>query len=204
MLAATAVRRQTWSHAETNPYKSSGGSHSLFTCAAENAHHGYSEGAASPQPLAFEVTSSSTIVKETHMKKLWISVATAALLIAAHPASAAWQGIGGRIDARQQQQQARIADGARSGDLTHREVHRLQNEQRAIRCTERSYRSDGVLTRPERRALHSDLNRASRHIYNQRHDYQRRAPYAAPRYGRPWHHRWHDHHYYSRHHGPWH
>ena len=138
------------------------------------------------------------------MKKLWISVATAALLIAAHPASAARDGDRSRIDARQHQQQARIADGARSGDLTHREVHRLQNEQRAIRRTERAYRSDGVLTGAERRALHSDLNRASRHIYNQRHDYQRRAPYAAARYGHPWHHRWHDHHYYSRHHGSWH
>lgn len=135
------------------------------------------------------------------MKKIWISVATAALLIAAHPASAA-QGNGGRIDARQQQQQARIADGARSGDLTHREVNRLRNEQRTIRHTERSYRSDGVLTRPERRAMHSDLNRASRHIYNQRHDYQRRAPHAAARYGRARHQSWHDHHYYNRHHDP--
>lgn len=144
------------------------------------------------------------------MKKILISVATTALLIAAHPATAAWQGNGGRVDERQEHQQTRIADGARSGDLTHREVRGLQNEQHAIRDAEHRYRSDGILTGAERRDLHSDLNRASRHIYNQRHDYERRPYHSATRYGRPWHHRdtsWrysrHHHHYHDRHGGPW-
>lgn len=172
------------------------------------------KGTTSPAAPTVGATKSSTIMKERYVKKLLISVATTALLIAAYPATAAWQGNGGRIDARQHNQQARIADGVRSGDLTHREARGLRNEQRAIRRVEHRYRSDGMLTGGERRALHSDLNRASRHIYNQRHDYERRRPHAAARYDRPWHHRdtnwrhgWHDHRFHDRHHGrhysPW-
>lgn len=84
-----------------------------------------------------------------------------------------------RIDHRQQNQQARIHQGAASGDLTRGETRRLQAEQRHIRQDEHRYRADGQLTGRERRDLQRDLNRASRDIYNQRHDAQTRPPAAV-------------------------
>lgn len=74
------------------------------------------------------------------------------------------------VNARQHRQQDRISQGIRSGELTPREARRLAREQRMIRREERAYRSDGVLTPGERADLQGDLNRSSRHIYNQKHD----------------------------------
>lgn len=79
------------------------------------------------------------------------------------------------VNARQHNQQGRIVQGARSGELTRRETGRLASEQRDIRQLEREYKSDGTLTRDERRDLHQEQNEASRHIYNQKHDAQDRA-----------------------------
>ena len=78
------------------------------------------------------------------------------------------------IDRMQQQQRDRIAQGIRSGELTRAEASRLMAEQRAIRQEERAYRADGVLTGYERRDLWQDLNAASQHIYNEKHDGQER------------------------------
>jgi len=78
------------------------------------------------------------------------------------------------IDARQHRQQARIAEGVRSGELTPAETRRLEREQRRIRREERRYMADGKLTAPERADLQHDLNRSSRHIYNEKHDNQHR------------------------------
>jgi hypothetical protein len=79
------------------------------------------------------------------------------------------------VNTRQHNQQGRIVQGARSGELTRHETGRLVNEQRDIRQLERQYKSDGALTRDERRDLHQEQNEASRHIYNQKHDAQDRA-----------------------------
>jgi hypothetical protein len=79
------------------------------------------------------------------------------------------------VNARQHNQQGRIVQGARSGELTRRETGRLVGEQRDIRQLEREYKSDGTLTRDERRDLHQEQNQASRHIYNQKHDAQDRS-----------------------------
>lgn len=81
---------------------------------------------------------------------------------------------GASIDQRQQQQRERIAQGIRSGELTRAEANRLMAEQREVRREERAYRADGVLTHAERAELHRELNEASRHIYNETHDAQRR------------------------------
>lgn len=78
------------------------------------------------------------------------------------------------VNARQHHQQQRIGQGVRSGELTRGEAHHLQREQRHIRQEERAYRSDGHLSRAERSDLHHDQNRASRHIYNEKHDGQQR------------------------------
>lgn len=78
------------------------------------------------------------------------------------------------VNARQYNQQGRIAQGVRSGELTRNEVAELRSEQRAIRQEERLYKSDGVLTKAERKDLHQDLNAASKNIYEEKHDAERR------------------------------
>ncbi|MEE4376711.1 MAG: hypothetical protein V2J55_04250 [Candidatus Competibacteraceae bacterium] len=74
------------------------------------------------------------------------------------------------VNHRQHNQQHRIWQGVRSGELTGREFRRLQVEQRAIRHKERVFKSDGQLTGWERANLHRGLNRAGRDIYRQKHD----------------------------------
>lgn len=74
------------------------------------------------------------------------------------------------INVRQHRQQHRIGQGVRTGELTAAEARRLEREQRHIRQEERLYKSDGVLTQAERADLQRDLNRSSRHIYNEKHD----------------------------------
>jgi hypothetical protein len=76
---------------------------------------------------------------------------------------------------RQNNQQQRIQQGWRSGDLSGNEVRRLQGEQRQIRQERRQYAADGHVDRVERADLRRDLNRADRHIYNERHDGNRRG-----------------------------
>jgi hypothetical protein len=78
------------------------------------------------------------------------------------------------VNARQHNQQDRIAQGVRSGALTRDEAKGLRDEQRGIRQEERQYKSDGVLTRGERKDLQQDLNVASRNIYSEKHDAETR------------------------------
>lgn len=78
------------------------------------------------------------------------------------------------VDHRQHNQADRIRQGVRSGELTKDEARGLVKEQREIRQLERQYKSDGVLTRDERRDLHKELNQASRHIYKEKHDGEKR------------------------------
>src|SRR5256885_1500448 len=86
------------------------------------------------------------------------------------------------VNARQHNQQERIAEGVKSGQLTGREAVRLQREERAVRVEERAYKADGKLTPAERKDLNQDLNKVSRDIYKQKHDAQTRpvTPVAPP------------------------
>lgn len=79
-----------------------------------------------------------------------------------------------RVNARQHHQHERIAQGVRSGELTRRETRKVVEQQRDIRQLERAYKSDGKLTARERADLHHEQNQASRQIYRQKHDEQRR------------------------------
>ena len=78
------------------------------------------------------------------------------------------------VNARQADQRERIQQGIRSGELTRGEARQLGAEQRDIRQEERQYKSDGVLTKVERKDLQQDLNAASKDIYNQKHDAEQR------------------------------
>jgi hypothetical protein len=79
-----------------------------------------------------------------------------------------------RVNARQHNQQARIRQGVRSGELTAHETRKLERDERGIRREERQYKADGQLTPAERRDLQKDLNHASRDVNRQKHDGQER------------------------------
>lgn len=77
-----------------------------------------------------------------------------------------------RIDQRQAQQQHRIVQGVRSGELTRHEARRLEHQQAHIRRMERRAKADGVVTRQERAEIRAAQRQASRSIYRQKHDRQ--------------------------------
>jgi len=86
------------------------------------------------------------------------------------------------VNARQQNQKYRIAHGIVNGSLTKEEVQTLLEQERAIAQTERELKSDGVLTRAERKTLHQLLNETSRLIFQEKHDTEGRVTSSsAPR-----------------------
>ena len=76
------------------------------------------------------------------------------------------------IQQRMQNQENRIDQGIRSGQLTPKEAGKLEAEQAKIRQTEQRMKSDGNLTAKERQKLDNMQDRASSHIYRHKHDRQ--------------------------------
>jgi hypothetical protein len=95
---------------------------------------------------------------------------TLILTTAALPALAGTPG----VDAREQNQRERIAQGVRSSELTRPEAHRLVRGEVRLRRHQRLARTDGVVTRAERHRLHQHADRMSDRIYRQKHDPQSR------------------------------
>lgn len=102
------------------------------------------------------------------------TLAVLAVLGLAAGTAHAHQPYGPGVNHRQAHQHLRIDGGVASGALTRGESRVLAGQQRAIRAEERLYRSDGVLTHAERVDLHRDLSRASRSIWIEKHDTERR------------------------------
>ena len=78
------------------------------------------------------------------------------------------------INQRQRNQQARIHQGIRSGELTQREARRLQRQRLAIQTQKRIAKSDGVVTRCERTGIYRHQNFASKNIYYKKHNNRHR------------------------------
>lgn len=74
------------------------------------------------------------------------------------------------IRQRQRNQQHRIRQGVRSGELTARETRRLEKEQKEVQQEKKEARADGTVTAQERREIHKEQNQASRHIYRAKHN----------------------------------
>jgi len=68
------------------------------------------------------------------------------------------------IDGRQKHQRRQIAKGVYSGQLSPREVLNLRKQQQKIARLESRFKSDGRLTRPERRILNDRLNHVAERI----------------------------------------
>jgi hypothetical protein len=119
------------------------------------------------------------------IKSKWI-VLPAAVLFAgtvafAQPPASSWAGSSyaaqeqkpdPTIHQRKENQQDRIAQGVKSGQLTAGETAKLERQQRGInRETARDRAAnDGKLTQAERRQINRRQNRASRNIYRKKHN----------------------------------
>ncbi len=100
----------------------------------------------------------------------------AARIVAALAAIAiAVPSLAAEVDRRQIRQQARIAGGVQSGELTPRETARLERKEARIRREVRRDRiaNGGTLTPAERARVNRQENRLSRQIYREKHDGQR-------------------------------
>jgi hypothetical protein len=71
---------------------------------------------------------------------------------------------------REQNQQQRIQQGVKSGELTPREAGRMESQQARIIQNEERMKADGKLSRSERKKLTHEQNRASRNVYRKKHN----------------------------------
>jgi hypothetical protein len=78
----------------------------------------------------------------------------------------------GEIGQRKENQQDRIAQGVKSGQLTPGETAKLEKQQQGINRETAGMReaNGGKLTAADRRAVNQQQNRASRNIYNKKHN----------------------------------
>jgi hypothetical protein len=76
------------------------------------------------------------------------------------------------INQRKVDQQDRIAQGVKSGQLTAGETARLEHQESGINREERGMRAqdNGHLTKQDRRTLHAQQNQESRRIYRDKHN----------------------------------
>lgn len=77
-----------------------------------------------------------------------------------------------RINKRQENQQQRIAQGVKSGELTAKETEHLEAREAKIQSDKKMAKADGKVTAQERSRLRREENRTSRAIYHQKHDAQ--------------------------------
>lgn len=75
-----------------------------------------------------------------------------------------------RIQKREENQQQRIDQGVKSGELSPAEAGRLERQQTKIKQNEARMKSDGKLTKKERRKLTREQNRASKNIARKKHN----------------------------------
>ena len=104
------------------------------------------------------------------MKVRWTAVAASAVLVGFIGVSSVQAG---EIVTREQRQQERIGQGVQSGELTAKETQWLKKEQGKIEADRQQALEDGKMTKKEQARLHQEQDRASRHIYKQKHDAQK-------------------------------
>lgn len=76
------------------------------------------------------------------------------------------------INQRKTDQQDRIANGVRSGQLTAGETSHLEKQESAINHEEHAMRAqdNGHLTKQDRQTIHHQQNQESRRIYRDKHN----------------------------------
>jgi Tfp pilus assembly protein FimT len=78
-----------------------------------------------------------------------------------------------RIDQRQKEQQQRIDQGVKSGQLNRKEAARLEKGQARIQKMEDKAAADGKITAKERAFIEKAQDLESRRIYREKHDKQK-------------------------------
>ena len=80
----------------------------------------------------------------------------------------------GKIKERKENQQKRVAQGVKSGQLTPHETARIENNESKINKEVRQDRkaNGGNLTNKEKAQVNRQQNKVSKEIYNQKHDGQ--------------------------------
>jgi len=81
---------------------------------------------------------------------------------------------------REVRQEARIAQGVKSGELTAHETRRLVRGQKKIDAYQKKAKADGEMSAQEKAHLEKMQDRQSKKIYNQKHDEQERGSHAQP------------------------
>ncbi len=111
-----------------------------------------------------------------NLKSILLSVASAALVLpaAAQTAATAPANTTPVIHQRKINQQKRIAQGVKSGELTPKETAHLENREAHINRETRRMKAanGGTLTPAEKAKITRQQNRTSRAIYRQKHDAQ--------------------------------
>ena len=74
------------------------------------------------------------------------------------------------VDQREQNQEKRVEQGIKSGELTKGEAAHLEAQQGKIKVDEAKAKADGKVTAKERAKLKREQNRASRNIYRKKHN----------------------------------
>ena len=76
------------------------------------------------------------------------------------------------VTKRQENQQERIGQGVKSGELTPKETRHLEAREAKIQHDKKAAKADGTVTPAERAKLNREENRTSRAIRRQKHDGQ--------------------------------
>lgn len=110
-----------------------------------------------------------------------LALAATTTIAGAHERPRTYGGYGGgsSIDRTQAIQQHRIEQGRRTGSLTVFEAYKLRAEQARIAALERRAKADGHLSHAERARIVAAQRHASRHIYQETHDAQRRGNWGG-------------------------
>jgi hypothetical protein len=86
------------------------------------------------------------------------------------------------VDQRRENQQDRIAQGVKSGQLTPGEAAKAENQQQSINQQVAADRkaNGGTLTASEKKQVNHEQNAASKNIYRKKHN-DRTQPQAQPK-----------------------
>ena len=76
----------------------------------------------------------------------------------------------GEVKEREENQQDRIAQGIKSGELTPREAANLEKGEAKIEKDREAALADGKMTPKEKRKLNHEENKESRKIYKKKHN----------------------------------
>ena len=104
--------------------------------------------------------------------RTFVTLALSTLLSTLMTGTAFAQVTGQTIHERKENQQARIAQGVRSGQLTRGETRNLERRERSVNRQERAMRraDGGHLTAADKAALTRRQNNISRSIYRDKHN----------------------------------